>query len=164
MPSTDDDSDEFIDMLPLESDEEKVKEGKGLKVLTSNKLLTRLSILLAQVKAGNNSHKSKNEIRQILYFFISMIQSPETFTTLWWSHHINGRKYDCDKRSQTFCFNFDFPEDFDGKLKHEIKFIIESNKYLAEIIIKNEIEQSLLKHKHGSNIHEHRKQQNEWTT
>ena len=63
LPSTDDDSDEFIDMLPLESDEEEVKEGKGLKVLTSNKLLTRLPMLLAQVKAGNNSYKSKNERR-----------------------------------------------------------------------------------------------------
>ena len=30
------------------------------------KLLTRLLILLAQIKAGNNSHKLKNEIRKIL--------------------------------------------------------------------------------------------------
>ena len=44
-----DDSDEFIDipdMPPLEGGEEEVKEGKGLKILTSNKLLTRLPILL----------------------------------------------------------------------------------------------------------------------
>ena len=52
-------------MPALERDE--VKEGKGLKILTPNKLLTRLSILLAQIKAGNNSNKLKNEIRQILY-------------------------------------------------------------------------------------------------
>ena len=26
------------------------------------------------------------------------------------------------------------------------------------------MEQLLLKHKHGKNIHEHRKEQNEWTT
>ena len=65
-----DDSDEFIDipgMLPLEGDEE-VKEGKGLKILTPNKLLTRLPILLAQRKAGNNSCNLKNETRQILHF------------------------------------------------------------------------------------------------
>ena len=46
-----DDSDEFIgipDMPPLEGDEEEVKEGKGLKILTSNKLLTRLPILSGQ--------------------------------------------------------------------------------------------------------------------
>ena len=53
-------------MPPLEGDEE-VKEGKGLKILTPNKLLTRLPILLAQIKARNNSYKLKNEIRQILY-------------------------------------------------------------------------------------------------
>ena len=60
LPSTNDDSDEFIDisdMPPLESDEEEVKEGKGLKILTPNKLLTRLPISLVQVKAGNNSYK-----------------------------------------------------------------------------------------------------------
>ena len=31
-------------MPSLESDEEELKEGKGLKVLTPNKLLTRLPI------------------------------------------------------------------------------------------------------------------------
>ena len=41
-------------MLPLESGEE-VKKGKGLKNLIANKLLTRLPILLAQIKAENNS-------------------------------------------------------------------------------------------------------------
>ena len=53
-------------MQPLESDE-KVNEGKGLKTLTPYKLLTRLSILLAKTKAGNNTYKLKNLIRQILY-------------------------------------------------------------------------------------------------
>ena len=53
-------------MSPLEGDKE-VKEGKRLKILTPNKLLTRLLILLAQIKAGNNSYKLENEIRQILY-------------------------------------------------------------------------------------------------
>ena len=65
-----DDSDQFInipDIPPLEGDEEEAKERKGLKIFTSNKLLTRLPILLAQIKAGNNSYKLKNEIRQILY-------------------------------------------------------------------------------------------------
>ena len=52
--------------MPLpEGDEEEVKEGKGLKILIPNKLLTRLPILLAQIKAGNNSCKLKNKIRQI---------------------------------------------------------------------------------------------------
>ena len=45
----------------------KKNTGAGLKTLTQNKLLTILSILLAQIKAGNNSYELKNEIRQILY-------------------------------------------------------------------------------------------------
>ena len=36
------------------------KTGAGLKILTPNKLLTRLPISLAQVKAGNSSYKLKN--------------------------------------------------------------------------------------------------------
>ena len=41
--------------------------GKGLKILTPNQMLSRLPITLAQLKAGNNSEKLKNEIRQLLY-------------------------------------------------------------------------------------------------
>ena len=41
--------------------------GLGLKILTSNQMLSRLPISLAQLKAGNNSEKRKNEIRQLLY-------------------------------------------------------------------------------------------------
>ena len=49
-------------MPSLKGDVEEVKEEKGLKILNPNKLLTRLPILLAQIKAGNNSYKLKNEI------------------------------------------------------------------------------------------------------
>ena len=42
-------------------------EGKGLKILTPNQMLSRLPITLAQLKAGNTSEKLKNEIRQLLY-------------------------------------------------------------------------------------------------
>ena len=40
---------------------------KGLKILTPNQMFSRLPISLAQLKAGNNSEKLKNEIRQILH-------------------------------------------------------------------------------------------------
>ena len=43
------------------------QEGEGLKILTPNQMLSRLPISLAQLKAGNNSEKLKNEIRQLLY-------------------------------------------------------------------------------------------------
>ena len=39
------------------------QEGQGLKILTPDKMLSRLPITLAQLKAG----KLKNEIRQLLY-------------------------------------------------------------------------------------------------
>ena len=41
--------------------------GFGLKILTNKQMLNRLSILLAQIQAGNNSKSLKNEVRQILY-------------------------------------------------------------------------------------------------
>ena len=70
------DEDDLPPMLPLEGDKEVTLEpgeaiaegmklnlqkrkttGTGLKILTPNKLLTRLSILLEQIKAGNKSQK-----------------------------------------------------------------------------------------------------------
>ena len=41
--------------------------GLGLKILTPNQMLSRLPITLAQLKAGSNSEKLKNKIRQLLY-------------------------------------------------------------------------------------------------
>ena len=42
--------------------------GEGLKILTPNQMLKRLPIALAQIKAGNNSERLLNEIRQIVYY------------------------------------------------------------------------------------------------
>ena len=43
------------------------QQGQGLKILTPQQMITRLPIVLVQLKAGNNSQKFKNEIRQIVY-------------------------------------------------------------------------------------------------
>ena len=43
------------------------QKGTGLKILTSNQILKRLPIALAQIKAGNNSESLLNEIRKIVY-------------------------------------------------------------------------------------------------
>ena len=48
-------------------DIQKQQEGLGLKILIPNQMLSRLPITLAQLKAGNNYEKLKNEIRQLLY-------------------------------------------------------------------------------------------------
>ena len=57
------------------------QEGKELKILTNKQMLNRLPILLAQIQAGNNSNKLKNEIRQILY-------------SLYWSKVLTKTVYD----------------------------------------------------------------------
>ena len=49
-------------------------KGTGLKILTPKLMLQRLSIALAQVKAGNSSENLLNEIRQII---CSLYQSKE---------------------------------------------------------------------------------------
>ena len=61
-------NEKIIDIVEriLELNSEK-KQGSGLKILTPNQMLSRLPISLAQLKAGNNSEKLKNEIRQLLY-------------------------------------------------------------------------------------------------
>ena len=46
---------------------EKRKTEQGLKILRPDQMPSRLPITLAQLKAGNNSDKLKNEIRQLLY-------------------------------------------------------------------------------------------------
>ena len=44
-----------------------IRWGQELKILTPDQMLSRLPIYLAQLKAGNNSEKFKNEIRQLLH-------------------------------------------------------------------------------------------------
>ena len=58
---------DIIDLYNLKSDSDTSKKGEGLKILTDKQMLNRLPILLAQIEAGNNSIKLKNEARQILY-------------------------------------------------------------------------------------------------
>ena len=78
-PSKIDYSKATADYLKYMEEQEKVKKdlvmidsngwssGSGLKILTNKQMLNRLPILLAQIQAENNSIKSKNEIKQILY-------------------------------------------------------------------------------------------------
>ena len=53
--------------LKSEESVEQRQRGQGLKILTPKQMITRLPILLAQLKARNTSEKLKNEIRQIVY-------------------------------------------------------------------------------------------------
>ena len=58
---------DIADLYNIKLDSDTSKSGKGLKTLTNKQMLNRLPILLAQIEAGNNSIKLKNEARQILY-------------------------------------------------------------------------------------------------
>ena len=51
----------------LDFNKNRQQKGQGIKILTPNQMLNRLPIALAQLQAGNNSSKLKNEIRQLLY-------------------------------------------------------------------------------------------------
>ena len=77
-------------MAELKSEESAAQRtnqiGQGLKILTPNQMLSRLLIFLAQLKAGNNSQKLKNEIRQLLY---SLYRSKKVTKTIY-SHLINA--------------------------------------------------------------------------
>ena len=73
--------------MPLLDGDEKVKNRKRLKTSTPNRLLTRLPVLLAQIKAGNNSHKlkknkNKKTTDKYCIFYINTIKSPKKMTTI----------------------------------------------------------------------------------
>ena len=58
------------------------QQGLGLKILTPNQMLSRLPITLAQLKAGNNSEKLKNEIRKLLYSYRSKKLTKQLYKSL----------------------------------------------------------------------------------
>ena len=71
------------DMPPLESEKGATQrqQGQGLKILTLKQMISRLPILLAQLKAGNTSQKLKIEIRQLLYSLYSSKNLSNTIHT-----------------------------------------------------------------------------------
>ena len=152
---------DILPMSPLEGDEEEFVfiqtmaplEEKGFKTLTPNKLLTRLPVLLSQIKVGNNSSKLKCEIRQILY----LLYQHNKITKNLYSNLLTGdNQLVITTKHRTF--HFDLSKDSGINLKHEICFIIQHNEFLAEDTIKNEMRQLLSKYKHGNDIHKHGKQ------
>ena len=64
------------------------QEGEGLKILTPNQILKRLPIALAQIKAGNNSERLLNKIRQIAYY----LYGSKKITKMLYNNIINSIK------------------------------------------------------------------------
>lgn len=75
--SSDKESTNLPSIPPLEGDKE-VNEGKGFKIFTLNKLLTRPPISLLQINAGKTSHK----LRKLLYILYQHNQITKKFTTV----------------------------------------------------------------------------------
>ena len=74
MMKADDETDEqpdTTDMTDLENEESAERrrkhERQGLNILTPERIISRLPIYLAHIKAGNNPQKLKNDIRNLLY-------------------------------------------------------------------------------------------------
>ena len=63
------DSESIVEIVEkiLKFNKQNQQKGQGIKILTPNQMLNRLPIALAQLQAGKNSNKLKNEIRQLLY-------------------------------------------------------------------------------------------------
>ena len=68
-PSTN--TNEFVKILNIVNEilkfNEQIRWGQGLKILTPSQILSRLTISLAQLNAGNKAEKLKSEITQLLY-------------------------------------------------------------------------------------------------
>ena len=73
------------EIIDFNKEIQKQQERSGLKILMPNQMLSELQISLAQLKAGNNSEKLKNEIRQILY----SLYRPEKLTKQLYKSVIN---------------------------------------------------------------------------
>ena len=58
--------------------------------LTPNQMLRRLPISLAQLKAGNDSEKLKNEIRRLLYSLCRSKKLTKIFVKVWSTLYKNG--------------------------------------------------------------------------
>ena len=69
-------------MPPVESNKKGVKEGTGLKIFTQNLLLNRFSVVLAQIKTGNNLYRLKMKSEKCYIFCISKIKLPRNFAII----------------------------------------------------------------------------------
>ena len=121
--------------------------------------MTRLPVLLAQIKGGNNSYKLKNEIRQI-YLFVSTQKNQKTLqqfnqVIIIIAVHTENKKLVITTAPKSF--HLDLPRDIGINFKHELSFIINYSEHLAEHTTENEIRQILSKYKHGNDIHKHGK-------
>ena len=74
---------DIVDLYNIKSGSDTSKKGEGLKILNNKQMLNRLPIFFAQMQAGNNSNKLKNEIRKILYsLYMSKVLTKTVYNNL----------------------------------------------------------------------------------
>ena len=78
-----DNPNEIADIVDIILEFNRQHQGQGVKILTPNQMLSRLLISLAQLKAGNNSEKLKNEIRQLLHCLYRRKKLTKSSIKLW---------------------------------------------------------------------------------
>ena len=66
------------------------KTGQRLKISTPNQMFNRLPITLAQLKAGNNSEKLKNETRQLFILCTDQKNLQNNYVKVWLTLSKNG--------------------------------------------------------------------------
>ena len=67
----------------LKFNKQNQQKGRRYKILTPKQMLNRLRIALAQLQAGNNSNKLKNQMRQLLYsLYCSKIMTKQVYNNL----------------------------------------------------------------------------------
>ena len=69
---------EIVDIAEMILEFNRQQQGQGLKILTPNQMLSRLPILSAQLKAGNNSKKLKKRNWATIVFFAQIKKAYKT--------------------------------------------------------------------------------------
>ena len=98
-------------------------KGAGLKILTNKQMLNHLPILLAQIQAGNNSNKLKNEARQILCsLYRSKLLTKTVYNNL--IKAIRSKELDFAVRSQNYIYKMEtfFMNSKNSKTNEPYKF------------------------------------------
>ena len=120
------------DMPHLESEESDAQRrnqsGRRLKSLTPSQMLSRLRISLAQLNAGNNSEKLKNEISQLLYSLCRSKELAKTTLQKFGRHYLKMETIFMNRENSKTNERHRFRLDLTGKLKTCVRYFL-SNFY-----------------------------------
>ena len=78
-------NEKIIDVVEKILEFDRQKQRQGLKILTPNQMLSRLPITLAQLNAGNNSQKLKNELGNYCILCTDQKNLWDNSIKVWWT-------------------------------------------------------------------------------